>query len=89
MYDRTYWKDHVTDQQGRVIQQGTLLDQAHFNNLEKGLSDQSLAAQIMAFKDRQEEYNNEDELKVLTLSMDALPWPFNNKANRKRLQAAS
>ena len=81
MYDRTYWKDHVTDQYGTVIQQGTLLDQAHFNNLEKGLSDQSLAAQIMAFKDRQEESNNEDELKVLTLSMDALPWPFNNKAN--------
>lgn len=81
MYDRTYWKDHVTDQQGRVIQQGTLLDQAHFNNIEKGLADQSLAAQIMAFKQRQEEYNFEDELKVLTLSMDNLPWPFNNKAN--------
>ena len=81
MYDRTYWQDHVTDQQGRVIQQGTLLDQAHFNNIEKGLADQSLAAQIMAFKQRQEEYNFEDELKVLTLSMDNLPWPFNNKAN--------
>ena len=24
-YDRSYWKDHVTDQSGEVIQQGTLL----------------------------------------------------------------
>lgn len=56
MYDRSYWKDHVTDQQGQIIQQGTLLDQAHFNNLEIGASDNSLALQIMAFKNRQEEY---------------------------------
>lgn len=81
MYDRSYWKDHVTDQQGQIIQQGTLLDQAHFNNLEIGASDNSLALQIMAFKNRQEEYNYEDELKTLTLSMNALPWPFNNKEN--------
>ena len=33
-YDRSYWKDHVTDQSGEVIQQGTLLDQQHFNNME-------------------------------------------------------
>ena len=32
-YDRSYWKDHVTDQSGEVIQQGTLLDQQHFNNI--------------------------------------------------------
>lgn len=81
MYDRSYWKDHVTDQQGQIIQQGTLLDQAHFNNLEIGASDNSLALQIMAFKNRQEEYNYEDELKTLTLSMNTLPWPFNNKEN--------
>ena len=81
MYDRSYWKDHVTDQQGQIIQQGTLLDQAHFNNLEIGASDNSLALQIMAFKNRQEEYNYEDELKTLTLSMNVLPWPFNNKEN--------
>ena len=81
MYNRSYWKDHVTDQYGTVIQQGTLLDQAHFNNLEIGVSDNSLAAQIMAFKDRQEEYDYQDELKVLTLGMNSLPWPFNNNEN--------
>lgn len=36
-YDRSYWKDHVTDQSGEVIQQGTLLDQQHFNNMELGM----------------------------------------------------
>lgn len=36
-YDRSYWKDHVTDQSGEVIQQGTLLDQQHFNNMELGI----------------------------------------------------
>lgn len=32
-YDRSYWKDHVTDQSGEVIQQGTLLDQQHFSGV--------------------------------------------------------
>ena len=52
-YNRTYWVDHVTDKDGKVIQQGTLLDQQHFNNMEVGLSDLSLAHAIMAFKDIQ------------------------------------
>lgn len=31
MYERTFWLDHVEDQSGEVIQEGTPLDQAHFN----------------------------------------------------------
>lgn len=34
-YDRSYWKDHVTDQSGEVIQQGTLLDQQHLESEEE------------------------------------------------------
>lgn len=49
MYQRTYWVDHVTDQTGEVIQQGTLQDQAHFNNGEVGISDVSIAAAILGF----------------------------------------
>lgn len=49
MYPRSYWVDHVTDQTGAVIQQGTLQDQAHFNNAEVGISDSSLAASILGF----------------------------------------
>ena len=79
-YDRTFWVDHVTDQSGQVIQQGTLLDQQHFNNIEKGLSDDSLARSIMQFKQIQDDYDYEDELHPLALSMNSgLKWPFNNK----------
>ena len=80
-YNRTYWVDHVTDKDGKVIQQGTLLDQQHFNNMEVGLSDLSLAHAIMAFKDIQEDYNIMDELHTMTLEQTGLKWPFNNKEN--------
>lgn len=78
-YDRTFWQDHVTDQGGAVIQQGTPLDQQHFNKIEKGISDDSLARSIMQFKQIQEGFNTESEIKVVTLSMNSgLKWPFNN-----------
>ena len=34
MHNRTFWVDQVEDQDGQVIQQGTLIDQAHLNNME-------------------------------------------------------
>lgn len=80
MYDRTYWKDHVTDQNGDVLQYGTLLDQEHFNNMEVGISDMSLAHALVQFKQTQDSYQTEDEVHIVDLSMDSLPWPFNNKA---------
>ena len=81
MYNRTFWLDHVADQHGQIIQQGTLMDQTHFNKIEEGISDVSTAHDILAFRMIQDGMNNESELHTLTLSMDALPWPFNNKAN--------
>lgn len=47
MYQRTHWRDHVVDQNGAVIQQGTLQDQAHFNNMEEGIADAILAENLM------------------------------------------
>ena len=88
MYDRQYWLDHVTDQDGQVIQQGTLLDQAHFNHMETGIADTSLAHAIMAFKQRQESFDYEDELHTLDLAMNNLPWPFNNKETTVALNQA-
>lgn len=80
MYNREYWKDHVTDQNGEVIQQGTLLDQSHFNNMETGISNAQIALDHTMFELMQDEYNNKDELHVLDLNMDtSAPWPFNNK----------
>jgi len=81
MYSRTYWLNHVEDQHGQVIQQGTLLDQDHFNNLEVGITDSYLAQQISRFKQLQEDYDTLSEVKSVTLAMNALPWPFNNKEN--------
>lgn len=80
-YNRTYWVDHVVDQDGQIIQQGTLLDQQHFNNMEVGISDLSLGQAIMAFKDIQGDYKNMEELHTLTLEETGLKWPFNNKEN--------
>ena len=81
MYTRSYWQDHVVDQYGTVIQQGTLMDQDHFNNVEVGISDSYLAQQISRFKQLQEDYDTLSEVKSVSLAMNALPWPFNNKEN--------
>lgn len=79
-YNRTYWLDHVVDQHGAVIQEGTLLDQNHFNNAEKGISDTNLAWAITQWAQMQDGYNGEYEIHYETLAMNAgLPWPFNNK----------
>ena len=81
MYSRTFWLNHVEDQHGQVIQQGTLLDQDRFNNVEVGISDSYLAQQISRFKQIQEDYDTLSEVKSVSLAMNALPWPFNNKEN--------
>lgn len=81
MYSRTFWLNHAEDQHGQVIQQGTLLDQDHFNNVEVGISDSYLAQQISRFKQIQEDYDTLSEVKSVSLAMNALPWPFNNKEN--------
>lgn len=78
-YDRTFWLDHVVDQSGEVIQQGTLLDQQHFNNAERGIADTNLALAIQQFEQMQRGYNCENELHTLDMLMNDLPWPFNNR----------
>lgn len=37
MYDRTFWQDHIVDEHGQVIVQGTNLSEDNFNNIEKGV----------------------------------------------------
>ena len=37
MYDRTFWQDHIVDEQGQVLVQGTNLSEDNFNNIEKGV----------------------------------------------------
>lgn len=79
MYARTYWVDHVIDQHGEIIQQGTLLDQLHFNNLEVGLSDQSVATAFQLFQQIQKSYTETVEWHTATMTGNDQPWPFNNE----------
>ncbi len=60
-YKRTFWVDHVTDQEGDVLQYSTLLDQEHFNNMEVGISDAGLALALVQFKQMQDGYQYEDK----------------------------
>ncbi len=43
MYSRTFWKDHVVDDAGSVIQQGTNMSQDNFNNEELGIFESAVA----------------------------------------------
>lgn len=87
-YKRTYWKDHVEDQDGNVVQQGTLQDQAHFNNAEEGISDSDTAIRVMidgylALRRTQEENDGAifaevlGETKEVTLT-NSKSYPFNS-----------
>lgn len=88
-YPRTFWLDHVTDQEGHVIQQGTLLDQQHFNNMEVGISDAHIALAMLQFQSRQQTYNDSVEQKTVDLLMNAgTDWPFNNRETTVALSQA-
>ncbi len=45
MYARTFWKDHIVDGSS-VIQQGTNMDQDHFNNEELGIFEAAVANSV-------------------------------------------
>lgn len=77
MYGRTYWLDHVEDQHGTVIQQGTPMDQAHFNNEEEGISDVHIAAKIILLKALQTAREADGEAYEVTLTNNQ-KYPFNS-----------
>lgn len=48
MYNNTKWLDRVVDAEtGSLIQEGTDQSAAHFNNMENGISDLSVATALM------------------------------------------
>lgn len=81
MYNRTYWKDHIVDEDsGEVLQQGTLLDAEHFNNMEEGI----FAAHEMAagnaealVKQKRAVESLEGEIIQVTLT-NTQSYPFND-----------
>lgn len=58
MYDRTFWQDHVVDEQGQVIVQGTNLCEDNFNNIEKGVFENRV---IELFNAQMNNLNAQDE----------------------------
>jgi hypothetical protein len=90
MYDSTYWKDHVVDQSGTIIQQGTNLSAQNFNNMEHGISDSHVTAQILMQHQQQREWQVDDELTAINGEIEVETgsiklsntdtYPFNNSA---------
>jgi hypothetical protein len=78
-YNRTFWKDHVTDG-STVIQQGTNMSQDNFNNLEEGALSANLTA-LEAIRIARLLKNTTDglvgEKKTVTLT-NSQKYPFNN-----------
>lgn len=81
MYNRNFWIDHVVDEQGEVVQLGTMMDQDHFNNMEHGIDDATLAAQFNEWARMQQSYDIIDELHTVTLGSTGVKWPCNNVAS--------
>ena len=70
MYTRTYWVDHVVDTDGKVLQEGTPLDQKHMNNIEEG---------IVGVEKQLADHYTKDEIearrtKILTVTAPAAGW---------------
>ncbi len=70
MYTRTYWVDHVVDTDGKVLQEGTPLDQKHMNNIEEG---------IVGVEKQLKDHYTKDEIeamrtKILTVTAPAAGW---------------
>ncbi len=70
MYNRTFWLDHIVNSQGAVIQQGTAMNQEHFNNIEIGVFEAQVAQDLNAIMQRL----NADEAK------NARPYIIKGKA---------
>lgn len=43
-YEKQSWIDHIVDEEGQVIQQGTAMDALHFNHMEDGIYDANVHA---------------------------------------------
>lgn len=78
-YNRTYWLDHVTDKDGKVIQQGTPIDQYHLNKIEDGLATMSLELDGLLNKVMHDDYMSSEELHLVDLMQSGEKWPFNNR----------
>lgn len=85
MYSRTFWKDHIVDG-STVIQQGTNMDQDHFNNEELGIFESAVANCVNSVYQRlcRDEAKNTEIVSVsatLTAGSNSVPLPDSAKRN--------
>ncbi len=90
MYSKTIWQDHVVDQNGQVIQQGTALSARNLNNIENGIFEDRetlfvLTQQMMQHKRLLADF--EGEVGQVTLT-NTQAYPFNNSKITVALQKA-
>ena len=78
MYNATKWLDKGVDvDSGEVIQAGTDQSAAHFNNMESGITDASVAAAMLLIAAGELQSQTEIERHVVELKNTA-SYPFNN-----------
>ena len=90
MYNKTIWQDHVVDQNGQVIQQGTPLSARNMNSIENGIFETYelgavLTQQVMQHKRLLADL--EGEVGQVTLT-NTRAYPFNNSKITIALQKA-
>ena len=90
MYNKTIWQDHVVDQNGQVIQQGTPLSARNMNSIENGIFETYelsavLTQQVMQHKRLLADL--EGEIGQVTLT-NTQAYPFNNSKITVALQKA-
>ena len=81
MYNRTYWKDHIVDEEtDEVLQQGTLQDAEHFNNMEEGIfAAHELAAHNAEALGKQQRAVESLDGEIIQVTLtNTQAYPFNN-----------
>ena len=81
MYTREFWKDHIVDEDtGEVLQQGTLQDAEHFNNMEEGITEANETAAFIAEEAGKMQRSIEGAAgEVIRVTMtNTQAYPFNN-----------
>jgi hypothetical protein len=80
MYDIIKWYDEVKDQNGNLLQEGTLHDEVNMNRMEEGIYQANLLASMLVQKELQQKKvlaALEGETGQITLT-NSETFPFNN-----------
>lgn len=80
MYNKTIWQDHVVDQNGQVIQQGTPLSARNMNSIENGIFETYELSNVLLQQMMQHKRllaDQEGEVQIITIT-NTQSYPFNN-----------